>query len=52
MDPAWRDSVGIPALDPLYVPQSTTLLLAILALAVVPVLELRIPVGPLGGFFH
>ena len=33
MDPAWRDSVGIPALDPLYVPQSTTLLLAILAMA-------------------
>jgi len=51
MDPAWRDSVGIPALDPLYVPQSTTLLLALLALAVVPVLELRILVGALGDFF-
>ncbi len=34
--PAWRDSVGIPALDPLYVPQSTTLLLALLALVAAP----------------
>ena len=33
--PAWRDSVGIPALDPLYVPQSTTLLLALSVLLVV-----------------